>query len=164
MQALGIKESALKVLVLPIIILMLSGCVSIPDTEEQLRANPYKVETWCSPLSFVDTYTLIAKHTTRCHAQNDDAIIPVAGAFIPLSTQDIVLGQVIETNKAAKVTVEYLNPVEGGFLQAIDILATESCPALVSVYVLNDTTKWETATQSVAKWLEGDSQSCFELF
>jgi hypothetical protein len=154
----------LKVLVLPIIILILSACVSIPDTEELLRANPYKVETWCSPLNFFDTYTLIAKHTARCHAQNDEAIIPVAGLFIPLSTQDVVFGQVIETNKSAKVTVEYLNPVEGGFLQAIDILAAENCPALVSVYVLNDTTKWKTATQSVAKWLEGDSESCFELF
>jgi hypothetical protein len=142
----------------------LSACVSIPDTEEELRANPHKIDIECSPLSFDETYILLAQNTTRCHANNDQAIVPAAGIFIPLSTQDVVKGQIIEDDKYAKITVEYLNPVEGGFLQVIDIKATQQCPAQVSVYVLNDTKKWQTSSQSVFKWLGGDTTSCFEMY
>ena len=140
------------------------SCVSIPDTEEDLRANAYEVKSECSPISFEETYLVIARNTARCHAQDIGTIVPAAGVFIPLTTQDIVKGEVIEPSVKAKITVEYINPVEGGFLQAIDIDATAECPAHVQVFVLNDTTKWQTSTESVFKWLEGDTVSCFELF
>ena len=140
------------------------SCVSIPDTEEELRANAYEVKSECSPINFEETYLVIARNTARCHAQDSDSMVLAAGVFIPLTTQDIVKGEVIEPSVRAKVTVEYVNPVEGGFLQAIDINATDECPAYVQVFVLNDTKKWQTSTESVFEWLEGDTVSCFELF
>ncbi|GGF53772.1 hypothetical protein [Alteromonas lipolytica] len=154
----------LKIIVMAMLALGCVGCFSIPDTEEELRSNAYKIDQYCSPLSFADTYSVVARNTARCHAQNEDALVPAAGLFIPLSTQDIVKGEITSPNQIAKILVEYKNPVEGGFLQAIDIMATESCPAEVSVYVLNDTKKWLSASASVLKWLNGDSESCFALF
>ncbi|NVK57908.1 MAG: hypothetical protein HWE26_20095 [Alteromonadaceae bacterium] len=154
----------MKIFVAPLMVLFCVGCVTIPDTEDELKTNAYKVDKYCSPLSFTSTYEVVAKNTARCHAQNDDALVPAAGVFIPLSTQDIVKGEITVPNQMAKVLVEYKNPVEGGFLQAIDIEATKSCAAEVSVFVLNDTKKWQTASESIPKWLNGDTESCFELF
>ena len=153
----------MKKLSLIFLISLLAGCISLPKSEQDLKTNHYKIESKCVQTELFKAYDIIAQNTARCHGGADGSIVPAAGGYMAISTEDRIEGYISNDKAFAKVSVEHINPVAGGFLQLIELQKTESCPANIKVYLLNDSTKWKTATESVFKWLEGDKISCFEL-
>ncbi len=153
----------MKILVTLALASILMGCISIPKTEQELRTNHFKIESKCTDILLEKVYEIIVANTARCHGGSDGAIVPAAGGFMALSTEDKVEGVISKDKTFAKVSLEHINPVAGGFLQLIELKQTESCPTNVEVYLVNDTKKWKTATESVFKWLQGDKESCFDL-
>lgn len=153
----------MKILSIALLTILVTGCISLPKTEQELKTNNYKVESQCVDIEFVKAYETIAINTARCHGSSDGAIVPAAGSYLSISTEDQITGFITSDKSFAKISVEHINPVAGGFLQLIELEKTDSCPTYVSVYLLNDSTKWQTATDSVFKWLKGNKESCFEL-
>ncbi len=153
----------MKSLGIALLTVLVTGCISLPKTEQELKVNNYKIETQCVDIEFVKAYETIAMNTARCHGGSDGTIVPAAGSYVAVSTEDQITGFISPDKSFAKISVEHINPVAGGFLQLIELEKTDSCPTNVSVYLLNDSIKWQTATDSVFKWLEGDKKSCFEL-
>ncbi|PAJ70635.1 hypothetical protein CJF42_26025 [Pseudoalteromonas sp. NBT06-2] len=153
----------LKKLSFVVLFALLAGCVSLPKSEQELRTNHYKIESKCAQTDLFEVYEIITKNTARCHGGSEGTIVPAAGSYMALSSEDRIEGLISKDRTSAKISVEHINPVAGGFLQLIELQKTESCPTNIKVYLLNDSTKWKTATESVFKWLEGDKDSCFDL-
>ncbi|QDP00695.1 hypothetical protein [Thalassotalea sp. PS06] len=154
----------MKKLGIGILVILLVGCISLPKSEKELKTNHYQIVARCVENDLSETYQAIAKHTARCHGGSEGTIVPASGGYMALSTEDRIEGFISKDQTYAKVSVEHINPVAGGFLQLIEIESTEACPTYIKVYQLNDSTKWETATESVFKWINGDSDSCFDMF
>ncbi|WP_157533377.1 hypothetical protein ACJJJB_02495 [Microbulbifer sp. ANSA001] len=145
------------------ILLVCTGCVSIPKTEQELRNNHYQIVEKCIDAPLAEAYEVIASNTARCHGGADSLIMPAGGVFIPVTAKNQIAGTISKDQANAKVTVEHINPVNSGFLQLIELYKTDACPTNIKVYLLNDSKKWETATKSVFQWVQGNETNCFEL-
>lgn len=144
--------------------LALSGCFSIPASEDILREEAYRVEQGCSQLPLKVAYETIASNTVRCLAGPVDGGMLVGSTFVSVTAENKVHGRISSDSSHAEISLEHVNPVVGGFLQLVEIEETDTCPSLVSVYRLTDAKKWRTAAESVFLWLEGDAESCYEEF
>ncbi|MEC4091753.1 hypothetical protein [Pseudoalteromonas rubra] len=160
----------MKYLIYIMFLFFCSGCASpyIPKTEKELRENPYQIMEVCSQLPLKKAFNIIFVNTIRCHAgqEEDGILMPAGGVFLPITTssETNVYHEISDDLADAKVSIEFKSSTNGGFLQLIEIRKTGACPASISIYKLNEYKKWKTASEAVFKWLEGDTETCFESF
>ncbi len=99
----------MKILGIALLTVLVTGCISLPKTEQELKVNNYKVETQCVDIEFVKAYETIAMNTARCHGGSDGSIVPAAGSYVAVSTEDQITGFISPNKSFAKISVEHIN-------------------------------------------------------
>jgi hypothetical protein len=150
---------------LPLLIaLSLSGCVSFPQTPEEFRTTGAGRIEFTVDHSLQGAYALVASNTIRCHEGNESQMSMVGSSFVAFPTgQTRVEGVLDAEHSHATITVRYFNPTASGLLQVIDFEGAQHSGTLITVHRLNDTTKWQTATQAVKNWFSGSAE-CYEMW
>lgn len=140
------------------LIASLCGCVSFPQTSDELRAGSPSTYTFTVEHSLRDAYDVVAKNTIRCHEGNSSQMAMVGGTYFSFPTGSTrVEGKIDESAGTAIVSIHYSNPVGSGLLQVIDFQSESPATTKLIIHKLNETTRWTTATQAVERWFDGDT-------
>jgi len=141
---------------LAILIMLLAGCVSFPQTVDEFRASSPEAQTFTTNRSLKDTYELIANNLVSCQKPVFKKPISVSGNFYELPSElSKVEGKIDEVDGSAVISSEYFNPVASGFLLVIDFKRNTINETAVSVHKLDNQKVWTTAAHNIESWFSG---------
>ncbi len=143
--------------------LLLSGCLSFPQTPDSFRTSAAAKLDFSVDRPLRDSYELVAKNSIRCHQGNASSMATIGGAFFSFpSGSTKIEGTIDESQGSASIDIHFSNVSVDGLLQVIDFKRGSANKTEIAVYRLNDSKKWRTATESVKAWFDG-GQECYDL-
>lgn len=154
----------LRMLTAALLVGLLSGCVSFPQTHEEFRSTAAGAHMFSVEEPLQSAYEVVARNTIRSHSGDTSQMSMVGGRFFVFPTDSTrVEGKLDEAAGTAIISINYFNRVAGGgLLQVIDLSRTGDGRTQVVVHKLNDSKKWTTAKEAVESWFHGSS-SCFRM-
>jgi hypothetical protein len=140
-----------------------SGCVSIPPDAAAFRRDAVAVASFDAELGLRPAYELIVANTVRCHEGDASQMSSVGDLHFsfPVGSKRIE-GNFDPGAGRADVAVRFDNLTHHGMLQVIDLVRVSDTQTRVAVHRLNDSRKWQTATESVEGWFSG-GEDCYEM-
>ncbi|WP_376692966.1 hypothetical protein [Wenzhouxiangella sp. EGI_FJ10409] len=154
----------MRSLALLAIALLATACASFPPSTSNFRSEAVGTLEFQVDHPLAETYDIVARNTIRCHERDSGYLAPAgASFFVNVSSTTRVNGAISSEEGHATINVHFKNNVANGFMQVIDLETSSGGGTAITVYRLNDTHKWQTATESVRTWFDGDS-SCYEMW
>ena len=140
-----------------------SACASFPKTASDFKASSAGAHTFTANASLQEAYELVATQTAKCHQANlNTLLIDGQSNFILPTGKVTVEGQRNANN--ASIQIKYSDPLTGGLLQLIEFSPADTAgKTVVTVYKINNTTKWSTAATNVETWFSGGS-ACYQMW
>lgn len=148
----------MKRIILSLVVILLSGCASLPKKIDDFYTGNYNVRNLSSNFSVKDTHDLLFRELVACYQGERTSLIPIPGAMVKVSQASYV-----EYNIKSNGTRLLALVGEAGwnrfYQQLIEIKKTENNSTLVQVYEVSS--GWEKHTARIDSWLKGqDAEGC----
>jgi len=134
------------------ITLLIGGCVSIAKTPEQMRENGFAKVEACFERSSEDVALFLEAKFRDCDERSTSNGL--------LINNDIWVESKILDNGTHMVSLVQKANWNKFYMQLVEITETDSCPAFVTVYGMNDIENWFKESQSVLDWIEAWNAQC----
>ena len=147
----------MKLLIILLASLSLSGCLIGPKNADQLRLNYHKEHIVCVDKSHEETFEFLLKRMSQCYVGTTEVATATGGAFISSGSSGKVIGTY---NKDGRSNI--VISVHGGGLSfvtgMVDIESTQACKAKVNIYFHNSF--WDDHAADFKEWLMGNNEPC----
>ena len=154
----------IRSLVVTLLVSAVSGCISFPSTPDSFRTSAVGKLEFAVDKPLRESYTLVAENSIRCHQGNMNSMATVRGAsFIFPTGSTRIEGKIDDGDGRATIAVHFSGVTADGLLQVIDFQRATESKTDLTVYRLNDTKKWRTATDAVKAWFDG-GKDCYGPF
>ena len=140
--------------------ILFTGCASFPKTPSEFKASAAGAHTFTVDSPLQSAYELVATQTARCHQANLSTQFLGRASFILPTGTVTVQGQ--NSGNSASIQVKYSDPLTGGLLQLIELSPVDATKTTISVYKINNSTRWSTAAENVETWFKGGT-SCYQM-
>jgi len=152
-----------RILTLLLAVTAIAACATFPKTPGDFKEYSAGVHMFTANVALQEAYELVAAQTAKCHqATFSTLFIGGQSNFILPIGKVTVEGERIANE--ASIQVKYSDPLTGGLLQLIEFSPAETADkTIVTVYKINNTTKWSTAARNVETWFHGGS-ACYQIW
>lgn len=154
----------IRIMSLVLLALGLGACITFPETADEFRAGQAGRMEFTVGQPLQASYELVSRNTIRCHQGNSSHMSMIGSSFVVFPTGETRVEGILDSGgRSASLNVRFTNLVANGLLQVIDLESVSDSITRVVVYRLNDTRKWQTATEAVKNWFEGSSE-CYDMW